>query len=105
MKKILLLCDFIIISYFAHNLCCPIYFCSVLASLNLPAALEDTNGVTVPPSLLEKSEAVRHEGGVDKIDTMIRDLPDLLKCNQEILDAVGYFMLKIEYFETIITSI
>ncbi|KAK7601370.1 hypothetical protein V9T40_008811 [Parthenolecanium corni] len=62
---------------------------SVLASLNLPAALEDTNGVTVPPSLLEKSEAVRREGGVDKIDSMIRELPDLLKCNQEILDATA----------------
>lgn len=43
----------------------------------------------MPPSLLEKSEAVRREGGVDKIDSMIRELPDLLKCNQEILDAVG----------------
>ncbi|XP_065214385.1 programmed cell death 6-interacting protein-like [Planococcus citri] len=59
---------------------------SVLASLNLPAALEDTNGVVVPPSVIEKSEIVMREGGVQQIEQMIRELPDLLRCNQEILD-------------------
>lgn len=63
---------------------------SVLASLNLPAALEDTNGVTVPPSLIEKSEHVQREGAITKIETMLRELPDLLKCNQEILNEVIY---------------
>ncbi|XKL66493.1 hypothetical protein PGB90_009913 [Kerria lacca] len=59
---------------------------SVLASLNLPAALEDTNGVSVPPSLIEKSEAVSKVGGIKHVEAMIEELPDLLKCNQEILD-------------------
>lgn len=91
---------------FARNLSHSTYFFSVLASLNLPAALEDTNGVSVPPSLLEKSEAVRREGGVEKIDSMIRELPDLLKCNQEILDAVGYFFGKnCVFMKVIITRI
>ncbi len=65
---------------------------SVLASLNLPAALEDTTGVAVPPSLIEKSENVRREGGLQPIDSMMRELPDLLKCNQEILDEVVFFI-------------
>ena len=61
---------------------------SVLASLNLPAALEDTSGVTVPPSVIEKSEQVQREGGIKKIESMLQELPDLLKCNQEILNEV-----------------
>lgn len=32
---------------------------SLLASLNLPAALEETSGTALPPSLVEKSEAVQ----------------------------------------------
>lgn len=65
---------------------------SVLASLNLPAALEDTQGVAVPPSVVDKSEALIREGGLEQIDSMIRELPDLLRCNQEILDeVVGWY--------------
>lgn len=64
---------------------------SVLASLNLPAALEDTNGISVPPSLIEKSETVRREGGLKQIESMLQELPDLLKCNQQILNEVRYY--------------
>jgi programmed cell death 6-interacting protein len=59
----------------------------------LPAALEDTTGVTVPPSVIEKSEQVQREGGIKKIEDMLRELPDLLKCNQEILNEVRYAMV------------
>nr|XP_018902852.1 PREDICTED: programmed cell death 6-interacting protein [Bemisia tabaci] len=59
---------------------------SVLASLNLPAALEDTTGVAVPPSVIEKSQAVQASGGIEKLDRMMRELPDLLQRNKEILD-------------------
>lgn len=59
--------------------------------MNLPAALEDTNGVSVPPSLIEKSEAVSKVGGIKHVEAMIEELPDLLKCNQEILDEVSKF--------------
>ncbi|XP_065157108.1 programmed cell death 6-interacting protein-like, partial [Atheta coriaria] len=59
---------------------------SVLASLNLPAAIEITEGNTLPPSILEKAEAVRNAGGITALETLLNDLPDLLKRNTDILD-------------------
>ncbi len=60
---------------------------SILASLNLPAAIETNPGASaVPPSLVEKSDEVRSKGGIDHIRTLIDELPDLLKRNREILD-------------------
>lgn len=61
-----------------------------LASLNLPAALEDVRGVGIPQSLLEKSNGVRMNGGVQKLEKMIKELPELLKRNEEIINEV-YF--------------
>lgn len=61
---------------------------SVLASLNLPAAIEITEGNTLPPSILEKAEAVRNAGGITALETLLNDLPDLLKRNTDILDEV-----------------
>ncbi|XP_048808032.1 programmed cell death 6-interacting protein isoform X2 [Lagopus muta] len=58
----------------------------VLASLNLPAAIEDVSGDTVPQSILNKSKAVIEQGGVQTIDQLIKDLPELLQRNKEILD-------------------
>jgi len=57
-----------------------------LASLNLPAALEDVKGVGIPQSLVEKSNSVRINGGVKKLETMIKELPELLKRNEEIIN-------------------
>ncbi|XP_069469289.1 programmed cell death 6-interacting protein isoform X2 [Ambystoma mexicanum] len=57
-----------------------------LASLNLPAAIEDMSGDTVPQSILQKSKAVTEQGGVQTIDQLIKDLPELLQRNKEILD-------------------
>ncbi|TRZ01134.1 hypothetical protein DNTS_007856, partial [Danionella cerebrum] len=65
----------------ATNLCN-----GVLASLNLPAALEDLSGDAVPQSILEKSRAVVQQGGLQSIEQLIRDLPELLQRNREILD-------------------
>uniref|UniRef100_A0A1B6KGS5 BRO1 domain-containing protein n=1 Tax=Graphocephala atropunctata TaxID=36148 RepID=A0A1B6KGS5_9HEMI len=59
---------------------------SVLASLNLPAALEDDSGQALPRSLMDKSTAVQNLGGVGAINTMLRELPELLTRNREILD-------------------
>ncbi|XP_071789061.1 programmed cell death 6-interacting protein-like isoform X4 [Asterias amurensis] len=59
---------------------------SVLASLNLPASIEDMGGSTVPPSVLQKSTAVREKGGIASIDKLFNDMPDLLKRNTEILN-------------------
>lgn len=61
-----------------------------LASLNLPAALEDVKGVGIPQSLVEKSNIVRMNGGVHKLENMIRELPELLKRNEEIINEVIY---------------
>ncbi|CAG5125760.1 unnamed protein product, partial [Candidula unifasciata] len=59
---------------------------SVLASLNLPAALEDLSGERVPHSLLEKAQQIQELGGLAKLDQLMTDLPELLTRNREILD-------------------
>ncbi|CAH1107337.1 unnamed protein product, partial [Psylliodes chrysocephalus] len=59
----------------------------LLASLNLPAAIEVTSGGSeVPPSILEKANAVSSLGGITELKRMIDELPELLKRNQDILD-------------------
>ncbi|XP_012691536.1 programmed cell death 6-interacting protein isoform X2 [Clupea harengus] len=65
----------------ATNLCN-----GVLASLNLPAALEDLSGDSVPQSILEKSRAVMSQGGLQSVEMLIKELPELLTRNREILD-------------------
>lgn len=64
-------------------------FFSVLASLNLPAAIEDVSGDTVPQSILNKSKSVIEQGGIQTVDQLIKDLPELLQRNKEILDEVS----------------
>jgi len=56
----------------------------------LPAALEDVKGVGIPQSLVEKSNSLRMNGGVQKLENMIRELPELLKRNEEIINEVIY---------------
>ncbi|XP_035134523.1 programmed cell death 6-interacting protein isoform X1 [Callithrix jacchus] len=58
----------------------------VLASLNLPAAIEDVSGDTVPQSILTKSRSVIEQGGIHTVDQLIKELPELLQRNREILD-------------------
>ncbi|KAK6324201.1 hypothetical protein J4Q44_G00065400 [Coregonus suidteri] len=65
----------------ATNLCN-----GVLASLNLPAALEDLSGDSIPQSIMEKARAIVQQGGLQSIEQLIRDLPELLTRNREILD-------------------
>jgi len=61
--------------------------CSVLASLNLPAAIEDLSGSGgVPQSVLDKAAAVRETGGAAALNRLINELPVLLQRNKEILD-------------------
>lgn len=58
----------------------------VLASLNLPAALEVTSTGAMPASLLEKAATVRGRGGIESVRSLVKELPDLLVRNREILD-------------------
>ena len=62
----------------------------MLASLNLPAALEDLSGDSIPQSIAEKARAVVQLGGLQSIEQLIRDLPELLTRNREILDEVRH---------------
>ncbi|KAA0185408.1 hypothetical protein HAZT_HAZT000063, partial [Hyalella azteca] len=60
---------------------------SVLASLNLPAAVEETAaGEQLPPSLREKSAAVVEKGGLESLERIMKELPELLQRNTELLD-------------------
>lgn len=62
----------------------------MLASLNLPAAIEDVSGDTVPKSILTKSSSVTKQGGIQTVDQLIKELPELLQRNREILDEVCF---------------
>lgn len=72
------------------SFCLP-YLYRQLASMNLPAALEDTTGTEVPQSLLEKSAAVKNAGGLQQLEEQLFNLPSLLERNEEILSEVGRF--------------
>lgn len=61
----------------------------VLASLNLPAALEDLSGDSIPQSIADKAKSIVEKGGLQSIEQLIKDLPELLTRNREILDEVG----------------
>merc|ERR1719186_2369047 len=58
----------------------------MLSSMNLPAGLEDTSGGGVPGSLVEKSNAVVANGGVATLENFMKELPDLLQRNTDILN-------------------
>ena len=74
--------------FFMKSSSCPFTNPSVLASLNLPAAIEDLSGEKVPQSVLEKASSIRERGGTQMIDQMMQNLPDLLARNREIADEV-----------------
>jgi len=59
--------------------------------LNLPAAIEDTSGTEIPESLLDKALSVRELGGIKTLEESMKDLPDLLQRNKELLDEVKIY--------------
>ena len=61
----------------------------LLASKNLPAAIEDTSGNEVPESIREKAEELQGQGGAAGLEQKIYGLPELLQRNKEIIDEVG----------------
>lgn len=58
----------------------------ILASLNLPAALEESVGGLLPQSLKDKARNVREVGGITLLNNLITEFPSLLQRNKEILD-------------------
>ncbi|XP_023235406.1 programmed cell death 6-interacting protein-like [Centruroides sculpturatus] len=58
----------------------------ILASLNLPAAIEDISGDSLPQSIKDKASTVRMKGGIEFIQRLINELPALLERNKQILD-------------------
>ena len=63
-------------------------FYSILASLNLPAAIEDVSGTDVPSSVKEKAQKIQELGGLTALNALIAELPELLSRNRDILDEV-----------------
>ena len=81
-----------------HELFCSAFYLwnlpvsSILASLNLPAALEDSAGGALPQSLVEKSSAVVAAGGLSALNDQITELPELLQRNRDILDEASLIL-------------
>lgn len=63
----------------------------MLASLNLPAAIEDTSGTELPQSVLEKAQHVKDAGGINALEDSMQELPELLQRNKELLDEVNKY--------------
>jgi len=63
--------------------------CSQLIANNLPAAVEDLSGRSVPPSLLTKAATVRQFGGIEYLSRLNGELPQLLQRNKQLLDQAN----------------
>jgi hypothetical protein len=62
---------------------------STLRSLNLPAALNETEQHSnIPPSILSMSQEVRNEGGLARLNAMFDTLQDKSKMVYQTLDEV-----------------
>lgn len=64
--------------------------CRFLASMNLPAAIEDSGGRQIPPSVSEKANEIKRQGGIQTLEKMFNDLPVALTRNREILEEVCF---------------
>ena len=73
----------------------------MLNSLNLPACIEEEGGAEVPKSVLEKGDVLREKGGVENLQKMMSELPELLQRNKEIANEVG--VLASFYYVTMVT--
>ncbi|XP_060802122.1 programmed cell death 6-interacting protein [Amyelois transitella] len=57
---------------------------SILASLSLPACVEQSHGL--PASIRDKAAAVRDKGGLPALQRLMQELPELLQRNKELLE-------------------
>ncbi len=82
-----------------------VFVFSFLASVNLPAAIEDSGGRQIPPSVIEKSNEIKRQGGINTLDKMVNDLPESLTRNKEILDEVIFCLFTEVRFISFIFSL
>ncbi|KJH50646.1 BRO1-like domain protein [Dictyocaulus viviparus] len=62
----------------------------ILASLNLPAALDDVNSMdTLPESIRQKSAKVKQAGGITELQRLFSELPTLYRRNEDILEETN----------------
>ncbi|XP_050677788.1 programmed cell death 6-interacting protein [Leptidea sinapis] len=59
---------------------------SILASLSLPACVENESGVGLPESIRVKARELREAGGTAALQRLMAELPELLQRNRDILD-------------------
>lgn len=66
--------------------------------MNLPAALESTQQqpaggavvvVVVPPHLLEHSQRIQSQGGLAKLETMMKDVRRISSVNRKLVQEVS----------------
>lgn len=70
---------------------------TALSAWNLPAAIEDASGGdTAPQSLLDKANQVKNKGGINKINSLKSELPNLLRRNQDILNETKNILIEEE---------
>ena len=48
---------------------------SVMRTMHLPEAIEETTGSGVPPSIMQKAAEVRIKGGIQKLETLAQGIP------------------------------
>ena len=51
-----------------------------------------THGDDLPRSIVEKADSVKESGGIEKIDKLINELPDLLKVNNDMLQECEHLL-------------
>lgn len=61
--------------------------------MNLPAALEAVQQpIGVPVALLERSEHVQLQGGLAKLETMMKDVRRVAGVNRQLVDEVSFVL-------------
>ncbi|CAH8536533.1 unnamed protein product [Heterobilharzia americana] len=59
----------------------------ILASYNLPAALQLTGSAVIPDTLLTKAACIRRDGGAGKLYEQLTSIPECVQRNKEIIQA------------------
>lgn len=73
----------------ASDLVDDLWICSCLTELQLPAALDAVQQpLGVPPALLTKAAAVKSEGGVARLEAMMKDVRRVAEVNRKLVQEV-----------------